>query len=63
MKVVTKVEAVNDGGKAMESHVTELRKEVEFRRNDDDQFVWKRRDEMLSESAVTRVSYTLRKYP
>lgn len=61
---------VDDDAEAVESHIKELRKEMKKNKMDNDKIVRllslsyvKRRDEMMSESAVTRVSSTIRKYP
>ena len=55
---------MDDDDEAVESHIKELRKDG------NDKIVRllslsyaKRRDEMMSESAVTRVSSTIQKYP
>ena len=69
-KVATEVVTVDDDDEAVESHIKELRKEVKKNRMDNNKIVRllslsyaKRRDEMMSESAVTRVSSTIQKYP
>lgn len=62
--------AGTDDNEGMESHIKELKKEVKKNKRDKDKIVRllslsyvRRRDELMAESAVVRVSSTLLHYP